>query len=89
MKIAHFPGARHLCIAYITAYIVAMSTSNDCSYWLDAGGISSSFATHQQLKDGPADAHDAGRLGVLWQRTLQLMLMMLAGLGFFGEELSS
>ena len=36
-----------------------------------------------------ADAHDAGRLGVLWQRPLQLMLMMLAGLGFFGKERSS
>ena len=37
-------------------------------------------------KDAPADAHDAGRLGVLWQRTPQLMLMMLAGLGFSGKE---
>ena len=27
--------------------------------------------------------------GVLWQRTLQLMLMMLAGLGFFGEDPAS
>ena len=26
----------------------------------------------------PADAHDAGWLGVFWQRTPQLLLMMLA-----------
>ena len=37
-------------------------------------------------KDGLADAHDAGWLEILWQRTpQQLMLMTLAGLQFFGE----
>ena len=46
----------------------------------DAGRTWGSLA-----KDAPADAHDAGRLGVAWQRTPQLMLMMLAGLGCSGK----
>ena len=36
--------------------------------------------------NAPADAHDAARLGFLWQRAPQLMLLMLAGLGVLWQR---
>ena len=33
------------------------------------------------VKPSPADAHDAGGLGVSWQSQVQLMLMMLGVVG--------
>ena len=41
------------------------------------------------VKSNRADAHDAGLSGADWRRMVQLMLMMLAVSGPFGEKQSS
>ena len=43
----------------------------------------------QLANNFPADAHDAGRSGAIWRKTIELMLMMLACFARIDEQWSS